>query len=60
MQALALQFNLPNDLRISIGRATALVRIFTPTFEMPFAGHPTLGSAHVVRDLLQGRRRTRK
>jgi PhzF family phenazine biosynthesis protein len=28
------------------------VRIFTPTFEMPFAGHPTLGTAHVVRDLL--------
>jgi PhzF family phenazine biosynthesis protein len=24
------------------------VRIFTPTFEMPFAGHPTLGTAHVV------------
>jgi PhzF family phenazine biosynthesis protein len=32
-------------------RATARVRIFTPTFEMPFAGHPTLGSAHVVREL---------
>ena len=31
--------------------ATAEVRIFTPTFEMPFAGHPTLGSAHVVRAL---------
>ena len=30
--------------------ATARVRIFTPTFEMPFAGHPTLGTAHVVRD----------
>jgi trans-2,3-dihydro-3-hydroxyanthranilate isomerase len=27
------------------------VRIFTPTFEMHFAGHPTLGTAHVVRDL---------
>ena len=33
--------------------ATARVRIFTPTFEMPFAGHPTLGTAHVVRDLLR-------
>ena len=22
------------------------VRIFTPTVELPFAGHPTLGSAH--------------
>ncbi|MEO9182079.1 MAG: PhzF family phenazine biosynthesis protein, partial [Kofleriaceae bacterium] len=31
--------------------ATARVRIFTPAFEMPFAGHPTLGTAHVVRAL---------
>lgn len=53
MQALALQFNLsettfvfPSDC------ASARIRIFTPTFEMPFAGHPTLGSAHVVRDLI--------
>ena len=53
MQALALQFNLsettfvlPSDV------ATAKVRIFTPSFEMPFAGHPTLGTAHVVRALL--------
>src|SRR5712671_6661439 len=52
MQALALQFNLsettfilPSDV------ADARVRIFTPTFEMPFAGHPTLGTAHVVRAL---------
>lgn len=29
-------------------RATARVRIFTPSYEMPFAGHPTLGTAHVV------------
>jgi PhzF family phenazine biosynthesis protein len=29
------------------------VRIFTPTFEMPFAGHPTLGTANVVRDVRQ-------
>jgi len=27
------------------------VRIFTPAYEMPFAGHPTLGTAHVVRSL---------
>ena len=25
------------------------VRIFTPKAEMPFAGHPTLGTAHVIR-----------
>ncbi|MFC3396183.1 PhzF family phenazine biosynthesis protein [Brenneria rubrifaciens] len=24
------------------------VRIFTPAFELPFAGHPTLGSAHAL------------
>lgn len=33
--------------------AVARVRVFTPGYEMPFAGHPTLGSAHVVRDLLK-------
>jgi trans-2,3-dihydro-3-hydroxyanthranilate isomerase len=26
------------------------VRIFTPGEEVPFAGHPTLGTAHVIRD----------
>ncbi len=54
MQSLALQFNLSETtfvLPSSI--ATARVKIFTPTFEMAFAEHPTLGSAHVVRDLLQ-------
>src|SRR6516164_11675939 len=55
MQALALQFNLSETTFILPSeRATARVRIFTPTFEMPFAGHPTLGSAHVVRDLKGG------
>lgn len=24
------------------------VRIFTPEYEVPFAGHPTLGTAHVI------------
>ncbi len=52
MQALALQFNLSETTFVlPSARATAQVRIFTPTFEMPFAGHPTLGSAQVVRDL---------
>jgi len=52
MQALALQFNLSETTFVLPSQlATARVRIFTPTFEMPFAGHPTLGSAHVVRDL---------
>ena len=50
MQALALQFNLSETTFVLPSeRATARVRIFTPTFEMPFAGHPTLGTAHVVR-----------
>jgi len=52
MQALALQFNLSETTFVlPSDRATARARIFTPTFEMPFAGHPTLGTAHVVRDL---------
>jgi PhzF family phenazine biosynthesis protein len=52
MQALALQFNLSETTFILPSeRATARVRIFTPSFEMPFAGHPTLGTAHVVREL---------
>jgi|SRR5712671_2644607 len=52
MQALALQFNLSETTFIlPSARATAAVRIFTPAFEMPFAGHPTLGTAHIVRRL---------
>ena len=31
---------------------TATVRIFTPEEEIPFAGHPTLGTAHVIRDVI--------
>ena len=33
-------------------KAIARVRIFTPAMELPFAGHPTLGTANVVRDLM--------
>jgi PhzF family phenazine biosynthesis protein len=52
MQALALQFNLSETTFVLPSeRASARVRIFTPAFEMPFAGHPTLGTAHVVRAL---------
>ena len=52
MQALALQFNLSETTFIlPSAKATARVRIFTPAYEMPFAGHPTLGTAHVVRSL---------
>jgi trans-2,3-dihydro-3-hydroxyanthranilate isomerase len=52
MQALARQFNLSETTFILPSkRAAALVRIYTPTYEMPFAGHPTLGTAHVCRAL---------
>ena len=52
MQALARQFNVSETTFILPSkRAAALVRIFTPAYEMPFAGHPTLGTAHVCRAL---------
>jgi trans-2,3-dihydro-3-hydroxyanthranilate isomerase len=52
MQALALQFNLSETTFILPSEtATKRMRIFTPSFEMPFAGHPTLGTSHVVRML---------
>jgi trans-2,3-dihydro-3-hydroxyanthranilate isomerase len=52
MQALARQFNLSETTFILPSkRAAAQVRIFTPAYEMPFAGHPTLGTAHVCRAL---------
>jgi PhzF family phenazine biosynthesis protein len=51
-QALARQFNLSETTFIlPSSKATARVRIYTPAYEMPFAGHPTLGTAHVVRSL---------
>jgi trans-2,3-dihydro-3-hydroxyanthranilate isomerase len=51
MQALALQMNLSETtfvLPTDKPGADARVRIFTPGFEIPFAGHPTLGTASVV------------
>ncbi|GAC1299794.1 MAG: PhzF family phenazine biosynthesis protein [Steroidobacteraceae bacterium] len=52
MQALARQFNLSETTFIlPSARADAKVRIFTPTYELPFAGHPTLGTAHICRAL---------
>jgi trans-2,3-dihydro-3-hydroxyanthranilate isomerase len=61
MQGLARQMNLSETtfvLPATTADATARVRIFTPGFEMPFAGHPTLGTAHVVRALQGGDRVT--
>ena len=41
MQALARQFNLSETTFIlPSSQADARVRVFTPTYEMPFAGHP--------------------
>jgi trans-2,3-dihydro-3-hydroxyanthranilate isomerase len=55
MQALARQFNLSETTFIlPSSRANARVRIFTPAYEMAFAGHPTLGTAHVCRALKLG------
>jgi PhzF family phenazine biosynthesis protein len=52
MQALARQFNLSETTYIQTSKsANAHVRIFTPSYEMPFAGHPTLGTAFVCREL---------
>lgn len=51
MQALARQMNLSETTFVmpsTQAGATAKVRIFTPGFELPFAGHPTLGTASVV------------
>jgi PhzF family phenazine biosynthesis protein len=55
MQSLARQFNLSETTFIlPSSQADARVRIFTPSYEMPFAGHPTLGTAHVCRALKLG------
>jgi len=55
MQALARQFNLSETtFLLPSTKASARVRIFTPNYELPFAGHPTLGSAHVCRALKLG------
>ena len=61
MQGLARQLNLSETTFVTppVGEETATVRIFTPSYEMPFAGHPTLGTAAVVSDLAGGRDRVR-
>jgi len=52
MQLIARQFNLSETtFLLPSNRAAARIRIFTPTYEMAFAGHPTLGSAQVVSEL---------
>jgi trans-2,3-dihydro-3-hydroxyanthranilate isomerase len=51
MQAIAREFNHPETvfvLKAKAAGSTAAARIFTPGREMPFAGHPTVGSALVL------------
>jgi trans-2,3-dihydro-3-hydroxyanthranilate isomerase len=53
MQAIAKELHLSETTFVlppSSGGADHRVRIFTPEVEMPFAGHPTLGTAHVLAD----------
>jgi trans-2,3-dihydro-3-hydroxyanthranilate isomerase len=52
MQLVARQFNLSETTFIlPSNKAAAQIRIFTTSYEMDFAGHPTLGSAQVIREL---------
>ncbi|EPC02052.1 hypothetical protein L861_20580 [Litchfieldella anticariensis FP35 = DSM 16096] len=50
MQAIAKELNLSET--VFVGAPTAAnrfpVRIFTPSTELPFAGHPTVGTAHLL------------
>ena len=51
MQAIAAEFNLAETTFVlppEDPAHTAEVRIFTPTAEMPFAGHPNVGTAFVL------------
>lgn len=53
MQQLAREMNFSETtfiLRDKAGDNGFDVRIFTPEEEVPFAGHPTLGTAHVIRN----------
>ncbi|MFC7368647.1 MULTISPECIES: PhzF family phenazine biosynthesis protein [Vreelandella] len=53
MQAIANELNLAET--VFLGAATKAnhypMRIFTPTQELPFAGHPTVGTAHLLAGL---------
>ena len=51
MQRIAAEFNFSESTFVfppQQARHTRQVRIFTPATEMPFAGHPTVGTAHVL------------
>jgi PhzF family phenazine biosynthesis protein len=51
MQAIASWMNLSETSFVQTSRrADYRLRIFTPRCELPFAGHPTVGSAHALRE----------
>ncbi len=51
MQAIARELNLSESTFVAgVGDGGYDVRIFTPGLELPFAGHPTLGTSWVLRD----------
>ncbi len=57
MQAIAREFNLSETVFVAEPRNpinTAAVRIFTPSRELPFAGHPTVGTAVLLAHLRAG------
>ncbi len=55
MQALALELKFSESVFVlpAEGEGHARIRIFTPAAEIPFAGHPTLGTAFVLAAPLQ-------
>jgi trans-2,3-dihydro-3-hydroxyanthranilate isomerase len=58
MQAIAREFNLSETvfiLRPENPKHAARVRIFVPNRELPFAGHPTVGSAMAIAELRWGK-----
>lgn len=57
MQRIAREFNLSESVFVlppENPRHRARIRIFTPDYEMPFAGHPTVGSAVALTELQEG------
>ena len=55
LQAIAREMNLSETVFVykPEGEGHARIRIFTPMIEMPFAGHPTLGTAFILSGPLQ-------
>lgn len=57
MQAIAREFNLSETVFVLPTEKpahSAKVRIFTPSRELPFAGHPTIGTAVLLAELREG------